>query len=272
MFNRLFAPLVLTMLLSVFADAGPALACGADSDCTVSGRTYRIALPKGEGPFPAILYFHGYGGSAEGVMDFTALRETADRLGAALIAMDSAGKGWLIRNAPRRGLEDSDIELDAVDAVLADVTKRFEIDPKRIMAAGFSGGAMMTWTLACRRGADFVGFVPIAGTFWAPIPTDCDNPPVDILHFHGTSDTVVPLAGRAIGDTRQGNVEEAVAAFRKAAHHGAPETVDAPEGLALTCDGSSGDDGTRIIVCLHDGGHEVRPGWIAWGWHLFMDD
>ncbi|WP_075220677.1 alpha/beta hydrolase family esterase [Acuticoccus yangtzensis] len=250
--------------------AGGASACGAETDCEVGGRTYRIALPQGEGPFGAILYSHGYGASADGVMTFAALREAAERLGVALIAIKSAGKGWMIANAPRSGLTDDEIELSAVDAVIADAVTRFDVDPARILAAGFSGGGMMTWTLACRRGDRFLGFVPVAGTFWEPLPQDCPNPPVDILHVHGTADPVVPLAGRPIAETRQCNVEEALSMFRAAAHHGAPEPMAAPDGL--TCSGTTGDGNTRIILCLHDGGHEVRAAWLEWGWRLFAED
>lgn len=258
------------VLCAALLAAAPALACGPDTDCTVGERTYRIAVPPGEGPFGAILYLHGYRGTAAGVMNFRALRDVADRLGVALIAPDSAAAGWLIRNAPRRGLADSDIELSGIDAILADAEARFPIDPSRILATGFSGGGMMTWTLACRRGDRFFAFVPIAGTFWAPIPRDCTNPPVNLLHIHGTSDTVVPLDGRPIADTRQGVVADALAMFRAAAEHGAPASVDGPEGLA--CEGSTGAADSRILLCLHDGGHSVEARWVEWGWRLFAED
>jgi len=244
-----------------------AQACGPETDCDVAGRTYRIAVPPGEGPFGAILYLHGYGANAGGVMGFADLRAVASKLRVALIAPDSAAKGWLIRNAPRRGLTNSDIELNAIDAILDDAATRFPIDRGRVLVAGFSGGGMMAWTLACRRGADFVGLVPVAGTFWAPLPNDCENPPVNILHVHGTADTVVPLEGRAIADTRQGKVDDAVAMFRKAAGHDAPRPLELMEGLR--CEGSRGANETRIITCLHDGGHAVEAQWVAAGWQLF---
>ncbi|UOM32552.1 PHB depolymerase family esterase [Acuticoccus sp. I52.16.1] len=265
---------LLPLLLGLFAllalEPRPALACGPDSACTVGARTYRIALPEGDGPFGAIVYSHGYGATAEGVMNFAALREVADRLGVALIALDSASKGWLIRNAPRRGLDDDAIELAAFDAVLDDAAERFAIDSDRLLAAGFSGGGMMTWTLACRRGDRFFAFVPVAGTFWAPLPRDCPNPPVDLLHIHGTADTVVPLDGRAIADTRQGVVDEALVMFRAAAHHGAPMPIAVAAGL--TCEQTTGDDETRIVECLHEGGHMVDAGWIEAGWRMFAGE
>lgn len=266
---RWFIALALALALIPLASHA-ARACGPETDCTVDGRTYRIAVPEGAGPFGAILYLHGYGANAAGVMDFADLRAEAERLGLALIAPDSASTGWLIRNAPRRGLTDSAIELDAIDTILADAARRFPIDRTRVLAAGFSGGGMMTWTLACRRAEEFVGFVPVAGTFWAPLPRDCAGPPANILHVHGTADTVVPLEGRPIADTRQGVVDEAVAMFRAAADHGAPEPVELMEGLR--CEGSRGAADTQIVTCLHDGGHAIRAAWVAAGWQLFAQD
>ena len=258
------------LVLAMALMATPAAGCGVATDCVVGDRTYRIAVPDGAGPFGAILYLHGYQGSAAAVMGASELRAVADTLGVALIAPKSADAGWLIRNAPRRALADSAIELDGIDAMLADAAERSDIDPGRVLVAGFSGGGMMTWTLACRRADRFIGFVPIAGTFWAPLPRDCDGAPANILHVHGTADAVVPLAGRPIADTRQGDVHETLAMFREALGAGPPMPVDGPDGL--DCEGSLTERGGRLLLCLHGGGHDVRASWIAWAWHAFGGD
>lgn len=269
----LYRTILAVPALAVLAltDIGPAAACGPDTDCVLGERTYRIAVPPGDGPFGAILYMHGYQGTAAGVMESEAMRAMADGLGVALIAAKSASDGWLIRNAPRRNLTDDGIELSAIDAVLEDAERRFPIDGDRILAAGFSGGAMMTWTLACRRPDRFVGFVPVSGTFWAPLPTDCIKAPVNLMHVHGRSDTVVPISGRANGATHQGDVMEALAAAEQRGHIPALEpTSDGPEGL--DCEEGTGPSGNEILFCLHDGGHMVDPAWIAWAWHRFAGE
>lgn len=261
------------LALVMIASAGDVVrACGAQSDCVVGDRTYRIAMPSETdgGPVGAILYHHGWRANAAGVMAHTGLRRMADRLGVALIALDSAGEGWLIANAPRRNRADSAIELAGVDAVLADAARRFPIDPDRILAAGFSGGGMMTWTLACRRPNHFIGFAPIAGTFWAPVPEDCESAPLRVLHVHGTADEVVPLAGRAIADTRQGDVREAFAVFAAPAADGTAEATG-PDGLACEGMAHGAEGGGHLLLCLHDGGHIMRPEWVEWAWQAFAD-
>lgn len=247
--------------------ASSAAACGPDTDCVVGERTYRIAVPEGDGPFGAILYMHGWRSSAAAVMADEALRQTARELGVALIAPKSGGEGWLIANRPRSGFTHDRRETDYFAALLDDAAARFPIDTARILATGFSSGGMMTWTLACRMPERFTAFLPVAGTFWAPVPDDCAEGAIDLVHIHGTADTVVPLAGRPIADSRQGDVGTAFETFRAAKGYDAP----AGDGLpGLSCEGSAAGD-RRLVLCLHDGGHVVRPEWIAWGWRSLVD-
>ncbi|WMS44066.1 prolyl oligopeptidase family serine peptidase [Acuticoccus sp. MNP-M23] len=249
--------------------APSAMACGPDTDCVIGKRTYRIAVPEGDGPFGAIVYSHGYRGNAAGVMNNGAMRKMAQDLGVALIATKSGGEDWLIRNAPQQGFTDDHRELDYFDAVLADVTARFPIDADRLLATGFSAGGMMTWTLACHRADRFRGFLPVSGTFWAPVPRDCAFGDVNLIHIHGTADPVVPMAGRAIADVRQGDVKTALAALGTAgAYDRELPPLDPPEDLS--CEGAAAENGDILALCLHAGGHMVKPSWIGWGYRSLV--
>ncbi len=260
----------MTAALLAILSVAKAAACDADTDCALGERTYRIALPPGEGPFGAIVFMHGYRGTAAGEMANAAIRALVDELGVALIAPQSGDLDWLIRNAPRKGLQDDSRELAYFDALLDDVTRRYPIDPRRILAAGFSAGGMMTWTLACHRAERFAGFLPISGTFWAPIPAACPNPPVNLIQIHGTADTVVPLAGRAIADTRQGDVRDALALFAAAGgYHPVADTGLTPPG-GLACEAQENDDGKRLALCLHAGGHTIAADWLRFGYEALV--
>lgn len=249
--------------------SAPAIACGPETDCQLGERTYRIALPEGPGPFGAILYMHGYRGTAAGAMRSEGLRAMADELNVALVAPKSGGPDWLLRHAPRKGFTDDRLELDYFDALLEDVVTRFPIDPERILATGFSAGGMMTWTLACHRSERFSAFAPIAGTFWAPIPDDCPNEPVTLVHINGTNDTVVPIEGRAIADTRQGNAREAFAVFALKGDYSAAGPVSLGADLGLFCEAAA-SGGERLLFCTHPGGHSIEPAWIAWAYRTFV--
>ena len=252
---------ILTLLLSPIGSK-PAAACGPDSDCHLGERTYRIRMPaghNGSNSVGAIMYMHGYRGTAAGIMRNTAFGEAVSDLGLALVAPKSLGNDWSIPNAPREYTDD----FAFFDRLLEDITTRFGIDPKRVMATGFSAGGMMVWNLACQRGESFAGFAPIAGTFWAPIPESCPSPPVHLLHTHGTDDKIVPLRGRPIQETHQGDVYKALSLFREAGNFGGAKAYEASD---LKCERRLNPEGRALELCLHSGGHSFKSDYVVRAW------
>jgi polyhydroxybutyrate depolymerase len=83
--------------------------CPAEGGCTVEGGYYRIILPQqgaaGERT-GAIMYFHGYQGSAEETVADQALIAVAQRLGVALIAPDGMGHTWSYPGSPGRNRDE----------------------------------------------------------------------------------------------------------------------------------------------------------------------
>ncbi len=128
---------------------------------------------------------------------------------------------------------------------------------------GFSSGAMLVWNLACNEGTLFAGFAPISGTFWAPIPARCPNLPVSLIHFHGISDPVVPIVGRAIADSGQGDVMDALAMFAKEGDFGPEKRVPA-EGL--DCKRRENPEGKILEFCSHPGGHYYKASFVRRAW------
>ena len=255
--------LVLAAVGTLTAVSGQALACGPETDCLIGKRTYRIRMPEGhEGrtPVGAIVFMHGYRGTAAGIMKNASLGRAVSDLGLALVAPKSASLDWDIPNSPSQG---SLVELDFFDSLVADISEKFPIDTGRMMAAGFSAGGMMTWELACNRGGLFAGFAPIAGTFWAPVPESCPSGPVHLLHVHGTDDDIVPLQGRPIASTAQGDVHEALALFAEAGAFGPPDRRR--EG-ALDCERRTNAGGKLLELCLHGGGHSFKTEYVTRAW------
>jgi len=235
-----------------------ALACGRDSDCVLGDRSYRIVLPEAPDPAGspgAILFVHGYRSSAERVMHNPALTGLADALGVAFVAANAAGPEWNIPGIPSVDARPGVDELGYFDALRADLAARFGIDPGRVLVAGFSSGAMMVWYLACHRGDIFAGYAPMSGTFWEPIPESCPGGPVNLIHYHGTEDPVVPLVGRQIKDGHQGNVYDALAMMARTGRY---HPVAAPPEDGLDCTRQEDGAGHRLELCLFTGKHELR--------------
>lgn len=246
--------------------ATPAAACGPDSNCEIGERTYRISMPEGHdgvAPVGAIVFSHGYRGSAAGLMRNKGLRQAISDMGLAFIALKSKGDDWVLPNAPRHMDSDGAEEFAYVDAVIADVSTKFSINTNRMMAAGFSAGGMMTWNLACARSDLFAGFAPISGTFWMEPPATCNGPIANVIHIHGDSDPTVPLNGRAIGPTRQGKVSEALAMY---ASYGAFSEPKRSETDMFRCENRSNAEGDVLNFCLFKGGHSFRSTYLKYAW------
>lgn len=267
--------LVLAALLALagaaFAQA-PEAPCGAQR-CDVESGSYRILLPAGVPAgdrVGAILFFHGYGGSADEVVSDAALASVAQRLGVALIAPDGIGHSWSFPGSPARNRD----EFAFTEQVLADVTARFPVDPRRIMASGFSQGGSMVWSLACRMPQRFAAFAPIAGDFWQPLPESCALPRPPFIHVHGLADRTIPLAGRSLRPgVRQGDLFKGFAVLAPdgctAAWEDEIRSAGPPEGLA--CRRARGCSGPALLeLCVHAGGHVAEAGWVERAWRSAM--
>jgi polyhydroxybutyrate depolymerase len=246
--------------------------CSAESGCEVEGGSYRIVLPPGlqtDRPVAAIMYFHGYQSSASQMVADEALLALAGKLGVALIAPDGLGRSWSFPGSPSRARD----EFAYVARVLDDVASRFPVDPRRIMASGFSQGGSMVWSLACRMPDRFAAFAPIAGAFWEPLPERCIGPPPALIHVHGTADTTVPLAGRTVRQgAKQADVFKSFAVLtggRCPIAGMADRQVGLPDAPVCAPAAACGD-APRLELCLHDGGHFADTVWLERAWRLTM--
>jgi polyhydroxybutyrate depolymerase len=172
--------------------ADPALAAGA------TRRAYRVHVPTGYRPgtaVPALLFFHGSGGSAADMDATSGFSELADRRG--FLAVYPQGLGdpgrasWAVEGRINDGIDDLRYTADLLD----DLQRRLCVDPARVYAGGFSaGGGMANW-LACELAGRIAAFVSISGGF-ATEPGGCHpSRPASILDLHNTGDPIVPYAG-----------------------------------------------------------------------------
>ncbi|MEO1490602.1 MAG: alpha/beta fold hydrolase [Pseudomonadota bacterium] len=249
---------------------GSAQACGPDEAvlCPVETGGYRIAVPEGVDAPPALLWLHGWGGSANGVMKNTGWIERLGARGYALIAPDGKitstrynNKNWAVNDG--RTYERDDLVFLA--QVVDDAVARFGIDRDRILLGGFSRGGSMVWDVACRTPDLARAYASVAGAFWEPIHEDCAAP-VDLYHVHGWTDRVVPLEGRPLaeGTMLQGDVFQSLYILRatNGCANRQPEAapVDEEKGLwrRIWSDCTSG----QIDFELHPGGHAIPAGWL----------
>lgn len=261
--------MIFALVLSSFSMFPYAHACGPDSDCAVANdRHYRIRMPEGHDgktKIGAIVYAHGYRGSAKGMMKNKSMAKLASEMGVALVATKSFDDDWRVPGVPRNTDADGSLEYEYYDSVVQDISTRFPIDRNRLMATGFSAGGMMVWNLICHRSELFAGFAPMSGTFWEPEPVSCNTPPASVVHIHGDADPVVPLLGRPIADTHQGQVPDVLAMY---ARHGKYEKNGSEQLGRLNCEKSKNTEGNILNFCLFEGGHSFRSEYVKQAWEM----
>jgi polyhydroxybutyrate depolymerase len=247
--------------------AAPAMAtCGAvEGPCLVPMGEYHIALPEGEGPFPAVMMLHGAGGRGEGMVNMLSAAMTAR--GYAVIGPQGVqrpgsrfGSSWSFH--PER--EEIRDEIAFFEEVLSHAAETQNIDREAIIIAGLSIGGSMASYVACEAPDLARAYAPVAGSFWRPHPAlDACAGPVDLLHTHGWSDGTVPIEGRVFrgGEIRQGDVFAAMEIWRETdgCRASAPDEIT-NEGYYWHRIWSSCDAGS-LQFALHPGGHAVPRGW-----------
>lgn len=246
--------LVLLLLLIL---AGPAAACGRDTDCIVAGGTYRLALPAGEAT-GVIVFYHGWPGTAGAVMTYDSFLSAAHARGLAVAAPQGRYLTWSVPGSPATFRD----ELAFADAVMADLGRR-GLPVERAMAMGFSLGGSMVWTLACHRGDLFAGFAPVAGAYWEPLPEDCTEDWPVLIHIHGQADTTMPLDGRQHGPSRQASVYESFRQWDRACEDARPPRLVREGGLICNYRSVCGG---HLELCMHEGAHRWRVDWAMWAW------
>ena len=252
----------LLVLLLVFPSL--AIACGQDSRCGVEGGYYLAAEPQdwdGESPLPVVVYFHGWNGSPEGTFRNKAMVNGVTRRGALFVAPYARTGFWRQMGSERS--EGGRDELAYIRTVMADIGRRWPIDPALTMSSGFSRGGSMSWNVACYAGDLFAGHAPIAGGFWHSTPEDCPTGPANVRHIHGLTDRVV--AFDEVGVYNSMPIPDGAALWRRI--NGAGDAPDhAYDTERMRCRRWDGASGKTVEICLHPGGHSIPAEWVAEGY------
>jgi len=134
------------------------------------------------GPVPLVVLLHGAGGAAQGIM--SRLSSVADSVGFVVLVPDSRGPTW----DGIRGEYGPDIAF--IDSALKVVFARVAVDPKRVIASGFSDGASYALALGRINGDLFTRVVAFSPGF---VPPGAPTGKPEIFITHGNADPILPF-------------------------------------------------------------------------------
>lgn len=172
-------------------------ASGVTQERLMSGerqRGYRLFVPPaydGRMRLALVLDLHGSGGNSAGQARNSGFETVAAREGFAVATLEAESARWNVPIASGRP-DDVQYVSDVIDHVAAQVC----VDPARVYASGFSGGARMSSLLGCKLNARIAAIAPVSGLRWSG---PCEGRPVPVLTFHGLADTQNPYDGKAPG-------------------------------------------------------------------------
>lgn len=175
-----------------------------------SRRKYLIYVPStytGNKAVPLLLVFHGGGSNAETTIKYTRLNSFAEKKGFIAVYPEGTGRfgfntwnaGICCGKAKSKNVDD----VGFVREVLNRVERSYNIDKGHVYATGISNGAMMTYTLSCEMSDRLAAIAPISGTLMTRGLQCRPSKPVPVIHFHGTADQNVPIAGGRGEDSKQ---------------------------------------------------------------------
>jgi dienelactone hydrolase len=116
--------------------------CAADAS-----ETYALYLPSNYSPDGAWSVIFAFDPRARGRMPVEVYQAAAEKYGYIVAGSNNSKNGpWAV-------------SLAAAQAMLADVSSRFSVDPKRFYATGLSGGARVSMALGISGGGKFAGVI-----------------------------------------------------------------------------------------------------------------
>lgn len=242
---------------------------------TIDGleRTFEYFVPDVHGEAPGlVLAFHGGGGSARQLRAQLAyeLDVLADAEGFVVAYPEGYEGHW---NTCQRGRTTPATELGLDDvgfarALIAWFGERYQVDPARVFAVGFSNGGHMTYRLALEAPASIRAAAVVAANQPAAIDSKCElgEPPPPLLIINGVDDPINPYDGGELsfhGVWDMGPVmgtEATARSFSLGERNGVAVRTREPDGDGdprTWVERIAWDDARVTVLAVHGGGHGI---------------
>jgi polyhydroxybutyrate depolymerase len=175
-------------------------------------RNYLLHVPAtyvSTNPSAVVLLFHGGNGSAATVGGITSgspggFSALADKNNFIAIYPNAIDGNW---DDGRETITYRTNDVAFTEAILDAVAREYNLDAKRIFAAGISNGGMMSHRLACDLSNRIAAVATVAANIPSAITANCAPLGiVPVAMFSGTADPIMPYAGGAVSGNTGGSV------------------------------------------------------------------
>jgi polyhydroxybutyrate depolymerase len=203
----------ISLVIAIFLSLFSALPAKAASVTFPGDRPFSVLVPttyQKSKPAPLILALHGYTSSGDETEKYLQLASVAEKKGILYVHPDGTQDGAANRfwnatpsccNFYSSKVNDEAYLMSIIDAV----SKRYNVDQKRIYVVGHSNGGFMTHHMGCTHSKRIAAIASFAGATFDD-PKSCKpTSPISVLQIWGTSDaTIAYNGGDILGNTYPG--------------------------------------------------------------------
>jgi polyhydroxybutyrate depolymerase len=275
---------LIPVLLSLLSSASDKLPKDTLYSIKCSGikRTYLLHIPSGldtSKSIPLLIALHGGHGTGKRMIELTSggFNTLADQENFIVVYPNGIGRNWndgrLNMPASYKAQNSNIDDVGFISALIDEIVKTKNADPKRVYVTGMSNGALMTQRLAIELSNKIAAAAPVCGN----IPSDLKSTPkqeVAIMIINGTSDPLVPYEGGFIHFRKKNlgkvtSTNESVSFWLKNNKINAtPLITELPDtNISDSCHvrktsyGESSDAGEVVLITIEGGGHTWAGGW-----------
>jgi len=171
-------------------EAGKVIRDSIEVDCRQ--RIYILYFPESVvDEAPLVFALHGYGGSANEMMDFSKMNFVAEKHGF-VVCYPQGVFGLDEKNSWNAGYSNDDVDdVKFLTKLARHIQSRYQCSEKNTFCTGMSNGADMSYVLACQAPEVFAAIAPVAGCMMNTTLANCHpGQTVPVFAIHGTADEI----------------------------------------------------------------------------------